>query len=107
MMWTGTAAITRLALSVADANPNFQVGTILRVIGVKNEAIGNVVHYSDDATSTPPTQAELVTAFGTASDYPAGTLGLLDVGGAGTDTYQIYSDGADWGYSAITVTIPV
>lgn len=53
-------------------------------------------------TSNPPTQAELVSAFGAASSTGAGYLTVLDDNNAHTNVYLILNDGSSYWYAAMT-----
>lgn len=61
--------------------------------------------YSTAVVSTPPTDAELEAAFGTAAAVGPGFTGLVDNAGAGTDVWVVASDGASWWYVALTVAV--
>lgn len=54
---------------------------------------------SDDDVSSPPTDAELTTAFGTQND---GFLGVLDDGGAGATVYVVVRKNSAWWYASMT-----
>ncbi len=59
--------------------------------------------YSTDNISTPPTDAELDTAFGDPSDLTPGFIGVVDDGGAGAEatTYICWTTGTagEWFYA--------
>lgn len=58
--------------------------------------------YSDANVSNPPTDAELDTAFGaTPAEVWAGFTAIVDDGGAGTNVYNVVSNGTNWLYSAV------
>lgn len=71
-------------------------------------AAANVIEesaaYADDNISNAdaPTQAEMVTAFGAASDRK-GMVGVIDDNGAGTAATICVSNGTSWFYVATTV----
>lgn len=54
-------------------------------------------------TANPPTQAEMVTAFGTAASTGAGFIGFLNDNAGGTAEYIVTSDGTNYFYAALTV----
>lgn len=54
-------------------------------------------------TSNPPTQAQLVSAFGAAANAQPGYIGILNDNGGGTAVYLVMSDGANWFYILATV----
>ena len=58
--------------------------------------------FSDDNTANPPTQAQLVTAFGVAADRGAGYIGILDDNAGNANVYLAASNGVRWWYVALT-----
>ncbi len=58
---------------------------------------------STAAATTPPTQTELVAAFGSAATAGAGFTAILNAGGAGTDLSLVVSDGTAWFLAALTL----
>ncbi len=58
--------------------------------------------HSTANVSSPPTDAELDSAFGAPADVGAGFMGTVDDNGAGTAGYIVWSDGANWFYVAGT-----
>ena len=48
-----------------------------------------------------PTQAEMVTAFGTAAAAGAGFIGMIDDAAAGVNEYVCISNGTNWYYLAV------
>lgn len=54
-------------------------------------------------TANPPTQAELVTAFGVCATNGAGFIGVLNDAAGGTNVYFVYSDGTNYFYVLGTV----
>jgi hypothetical protein len=60
---------------------------------------------STSNVSSPPTDAELDTAFGTPATVGAGFLGLVDDAGAGSAVYLVGSDGTNWWYLAMTKAV--
>ncbi len=53
-------------------------------------------------TASPPTDAQLDTAFGIPSTVGAGFTAVLDDNGAGNNVYLIVSDGTNWWHAAMT-----
>ncbi len=109
----GEHVILALPLGSGTTNDYIEVGSIyngadnsrfprIRVSSISDangNPVNSVAHSTDDVT-VPPTSAELVTAFGSASAKGAGFTATLDDNGAGTTVYIIVSDGTDWFYSA-------
>lgn len=54
-------------------------------------------------TANPPTQAEMVTAFGSAVNAGTGFIGYLNDAGGGTNTYLVMCDGTNYFYQLLTV----
>jgi hypothetical protein len=52
--------------------------------------------------SSPPSDAELDSAFGQPVDVGAGFLGLVDDAGAGSTVWLVVSDGTNWWYEQLT-----
>ena len=61
-----------------------------------------VARYSEANTANPPTQANMVSAFGAASQAQ-GMLFYLNDAGGGAAEYLCGSDGTNWWYVAMTV----
>ena len=57
---------------------------------------------STDDTANPPTEAELVAAFGAAATVGAGFTAVLDDAGGGNNVYLVVSDGTNWWHVAMT-----
>jgi len=73
------------------------------------DALAEAVVAGDDTldmsnadVSSPPTSAELESAFGAPATVGAGYTALLDDGGAGSAVYLVASDGTSWWYTALT-----
>lgn len=90
---TGTAAVSG----------NTTVGGTLAVTGLISGTAGIKTKVATTNTANPPTQAELVTAFGAAATTGGGFVGVLNDNGGGTATYLIYSDGTNYFYVLGTV----
>lgn len=75
--------------SVIDLRPHFD-----SAVRILERATNNV--------SSPPTDAELDTAFGTPADAGDGFLALVDDNNANTAVYLVASNGTSWWYSSMT-----
>lgn len=71
--------------------------------GVVNHSAGLRTKVAVTDTANPPTQAELVTAFGAAATVGAGFMGLLNDNAGGTNEYLVWSDGTNFFYVAGTI----
>jgi hypothetical protein len=60
---------------------------------------------SIDNVSSPPTDGELDTAFGTPATVGAGFTGVVDDAGASTAVWLIVSDGTSWWYEGLTAAV--
>lgn len=68
-----------------------------------NKVSQSAVYADDDISSADaPSLAELVTAFGAAATKQAGWLGIVDDGGAGSNSVLVWSDGTNYFYVAGT-----
>lgn len=63
-------------------------------VDTENEGMKLKVHTDD--VSNPPTDAELDTIFGTPATVGAGFTAYIDDNGAGSNFYQVTSDGTNW-----------
>ncbi len=57
---------------------------------------------SEDNVSSPPTDAELDTAFGTAASLPNGFVGLVDDAAGDTTIWLCYVVSDSWYYEQLT-----
>lgn len=71
--------------------------------GVVNCSAGVRTKYATTNTANPPTQAEMVTAFGAAATNGSGFLGVLNDNAGGTNEYLVFGDGSNYWYIAGTV----
>lgn len=55
--------------------------------------------------SSPPTDAELDTAFGTAANLPSGAFGIVDDNNAQTAVYFCVVVGSTWWYESLTKAV--
>jgi len=53
-------------------------------------------------SSNPPSEADVIAAFGT---QPSGFIGLLDDNGANTNVYICMYNGTSWWYTALTKAV--
>ncbi len=67
--------------------------------GILNASAGVRTKISTANVSTPPTAAELTSAFGAPGTVGSGFIGLVDDNGAGTTEYSVWSDGTNWFYT--------
>lgn len=99
---TFAGAVTSTGTLTATAAAS--VGTTLAVTGLTDlSTAGFKTKTAVTDTANPPTQAELVTAFGAAATAGAGFIGYLNDAGGGTNTYICTSDGTNWFYVLMTV----
>lgn len=79
------------------------IGGAVTVGGVLSATVGGIkTKLSTANTSNPPTNAELISAFGAAATTGAGFVGVVDDNAAHTNEYLIFSDGTK--YWQITAT---
>lgn len=71
--------------------------------GVVNCSAGVRTKYATTNTANPPTQAEMVTAFGVCATNGSGFIGVLNDNAGGTNVYFVYSDGTNYFYILGTV----
>jgi hypothetical protein len=60
---------------------------------------------SDDNVASPPTDAELDTAFGTAANLYDGFVGIVDDAGAGTAVWLCIVKNSAWWYEQLTKAV--
>jgi hypothetical protein len=60
------------------------------------------VKHSDNDVSNPPTNAEMVTAFGAAATVGEGFIGVIDDNNAHTNVYLVVSDGTKYWQATLT-----
>ena len=86
----------------------FDTGSWIEIIGVKSVDIVTDVTgapefaHSDDDVSSPPTKAELTTAFGDPATLEDGYIGVLDDDGAGTTVYLVAVSSDEFFYQSMT-----
>lgn len=68
--------------------------------GIVNASGGVRTKYATDNVSSPPTAAELTTAFGAAATVGSGFLGIVNDNNGGTAEYICWTDGTNWFYIA-------
>jgi len=97
---TGNVAVNTNKLTIAAASGNVvSAGTVQGTILIGTTGVQLKTAVTN--TANPPTQAELVTAFG-AANQGVGLAGMLDDNNSHANTYLVYSDGASWWYVAGT-----
>lgn len=78
-------------------------GTQTHVVnGLLNVVNGIRTKVSTANVSTPPTEAELISAFGTAATVGSGFTAIVNDNGGGTSEYMVWSDGTNWFHAAGT-----
>lgn len=78
-------------------------GTQTHVVnGLLNVVNGIRTKVSTANISTPPTEAELISAFGTAATVGSGFTAIVNDNGGGTSEYMVWSDGTNWFHAAGT-----
>jgi hypothetical protein len=87
-----TTNVAGAALTVAAGTASF-AGIVTCTAGVKTKVATTDV-------ADPPTQANMVSAFGAAADAGAGFIGFLDDAGGGANTFLCVSNGTSWYYAA-------
>lgn len=90
-----TGGSTRLNITTSLITCNLKV----------NATLGLQTQLSTDDVSSPPTDAELDSAFGTPATVGTGFIGVVDDAGAGSAFYVCCSDGTNWWYSAMTKAV--
>ena len=96
---TGAAQATSYAVRIASTNNealHVDAGTVL-VDETLTATQGIITIYAITDVADPPTQANMVTAFGAAA---AGKIGIINDAGAGTNVWLCASTAASWYYAA-------
>jgi len=101
--WNGSAHGTRARFYVTANSAT----TETMAFEISNNAIGYFPYgvrtvWSENNVSSPPTDAELDTAFGTPATVREGFLALVDDNNAATAGWLVASLGAAWWYVALT-----
>lgn len=82
------------------------LGNIHTIYGKVNAVQDGIqTKYSSGTFSNPPTNAQIVTAFGSAATAAPGFMGLADHLGAGTIVYAVWSNGVNWFYALTTQAV--
>lgn len=103
--WENTGAITDIAFITDNhATDVIGAGWSMDVVGWKAEIVGGI-DTSDANVSSPPTDAELDSEFGTPAAVGNGFVALLDDNGADTNVYLVASNGTSWWYTALTKAV--
>ena len=70
---------------------------------ILDASVGSIrVRVVDDNVSSPPTDAELDTAFGAPADLGSGYIGIVDDAGAENAVYLCVVVGASWWFESLT-----
>lgn len=80
-------------------------GTLLTIAGILNAPDGLRTKVSTADISTPPTDAELDSAFGAPATVGAGFEAFVNDNAGGTAMYHVASDGAGWFYTLMTKAV--
>ena len=110
VVWQSTAAITDIDfMTDNDPTDQFVAGSFVEVWLIKDTAVvtavsggSGVLQVSTANISTPPTDAELDSAFGTPATVGTGFHAAVNDNGAGTAVYLVMSDGSNWWFTAMT-----
>lgn len=78
-------------LNSTNTNPSVFSGILSSTAGLKTKL-------STDNVSNPPTEAQIITAFGTAATVGSGFIGIIDDTAGHTNEYLCWSDGTKWFY---------
>lgn len=71
--------------------------------GILDVSVGSLkVRVVDDNVSSPPTDAQLDSAFGAPADLGSGFVGIVDDNGAESAVYLCVVVGTSWWYEALT-----
>lgn len=70
---------------------------------LESQETGNHVPISTANVSSPPTDAQLDTAFGQPANLGEGFVALVDDNGANTAVWLVGVSGASWWYEALTL----
>lgn len=100
--WENTGAVTDIAF-ITDNHATHVIGAgwSMEVVGWKDELIGGVT-ISDANVSSPPTDAELDSEFGTPATVGDGFEAVIDDGGAGTTVWRVTALNGKWWYVSLT-----
>ncbi len=121
--WVGESDVTNLIGYRAEKVNTFGSGIVTNYFGFRSDSLvgspvtngwhfygegdfpsffgGEIQQTEKDITaSTPPTQAEMVSALGAASAHPDASLMVKVTAGS---HFRVFSDGTSWFYSAYTV----
>lgn len=109
-VWKSTAAITRIMFRTDNhATDLFATGSRMQLWGITEMDVvtdttggSGVLEVSTANISTPPTAAELDTAFGTPATVGTGFHAAVNDNAAGTAVYLVMSDGSNWWHVAMT-----
>jgi len=60
------------------------------------------ISFSDDNVASPPTDAEIDSAFGTPAGVEKGFIGIIDDNGSETTVWFVVAIGSSWWYEQLT-----
>ena len=102
---SGAAQATSYAVRISSTNNealHVDAGKVL-VDEILTASEGLVTQVSTDDVADPPTQAQMVTAFGAAATKGAGWMGVINDAGGGANIFHVISDGSNYFYQKYTV----
>lgn len=82
-------------IHTTSTNPSLFNGMLIGAAGIRTKV-------STADVSSPPSDAELDSAFGAPGTVGSGFVGIVDDNGSGTASYVVWSDGSNWWYAAGT-----
>ena len=104
---SGSGTDRDLQISTAGDSPQLllEVGGKVSTAGIFEAKGGLKTTVNATDVSNPPTDAQLDSAFGTPTSKGTGWTTYLDDNGAGTNFYQIVSDGNNWWVGTFTKAV--
>lgn len=104
---SGTGTVRPLEIYTGNNSDQILLETDGNVYMSGNLVIEKSITFEVDNTnvSNPPTDAELDSAYGTPATVGAGWTTYLDDNGAGTNFYQVVSDGTNWWTNTFTKAV--
>jgi hypothetical protein len=91
-------------MSIALANFTRRLTYTERLVN-RLQARSHLPTISTANVSSPPTDAQLDSAFGDAATLPNGFVGIVDDNGAGTAVWLCVVANNNWWYEALTVAV--
>lgn len=83
---------------------NRRVTALERLVN-RLQSRSNLIPINNANVSSPPTDAELDSAFGDAATMPNGFMGIIDDNGAGTAVWLCVVTNNNWWYEALTTAV--